>query len=94
VPQPSPAADSDYISSVNNCAKQYPDLVITMGHLMQAAIGAVSGLYHTVHFAIIDGFGTDPQGHDLHHANVESLPFKEQEASALVGVIAAVLEQD
>src|SRR5256885_14540178 len=33
-------------------------------------------------------------GNDLKHANVEGLLFKEQEAGALVGTIAGVLEKD
>jgi basic membrane protein A len=96
VPSSAPPSNtySDLFQAVKDCAQQNPDLVITLGYLMEPAIGAVSGLYHNVRFAIIDGFGTDSNHNDLHHANVESLLFKEQEASALVGVIAGVLEKD
>jgi basic membrane protein A len=54
----------------------------------------VSGTFPNIHFAIIDGAGTDANGNDLKHANVESLFFKEQDAGAMVGVIAGMLEKD
>ena len=45
-------------------------------------------------FAIIDGAGTDAKGNDLKLPNVESLFFKEQDAGAMVGVIAGMMEKD
>ena len=63
------------------------------GFLMQEAIGTVSGQFPAVHFAIIDGSGTDANGNDLKHANVESLFFREQDAGAMVGVISGMLEK-
>jgi basic membrane protein A and related proteins len=84
----------DYVPNLTHYATQGYDLVIGVGFLMQQAIGTVSGQFTNVHFAIIDGFGTDANFNDLHHANVESLIFKEQEAGALVGVVAGLLEKD
>jgi len=63
------------------------------GFLMQQAMGTVSGQFPNVHFAIIDGAGTDANGKDLQHPNVQSLFFKEQDAGAMVGVIAGMLEK-
>jgi basic membrane protein A and related proteins len=84
----------DYVPNLTNFASKNYDLVIGVGFLMQAAVGTVSGQFPNVHFAIIDGAGTDANFNDLHHPNVESLLFKEQDAGALVGVIAGVLEKD
>lgn len=83
----------DYIPNLTNFASKNYDLVIGVGFLMQEAIGTVSGQFPNVHFAIIDGAGTDAQGNDLKHANVESLLFKEQDAGAMVGVIAGMMEK-
>jgi len=84
----------DYIPNLTNYASTGYDLVIAVGFLMEPAVGTVSGQFPNTHFAIIDGAGTDANFNDLHHANVLSLLFKEQEAGALVGVIAGTLEKD
>lgn len=84
----------DYVPNLTHYATQGYDLVIGVGFLMQQAMGTVSGQFPNVHFAIIDGFGTDANFNDLKHPNVESLIFKEQEAGALVGVISGLLEKD
>jgi basic membrane protein A and related proteins len=84
----------EYIPNLTNFASKNYDLVIGVGFLMQQAVGTVSGQFPNVHFAIIDGVGTDANGTDLKHANVEGLSFKEQDAGALVGAISGVLEKD
>src|SRR4029077_15899650 len=84
----------DYIPNLTGFATKGYDLVIGVGFLMQEAIGTVSGTFPNIHFAIIDGAGTDAKGNDLKHTNVESLFFKEQDAGAMVGVIAGMLEKD
>ncbi len=84
----------DYIPNLTNFASKNYDLVIGVGFLMAQAVGTVSGQFPNIHFAIIDGAGTDAQGNDLKHTNVESLYFKEQDAGAMVGVIAGMLEKD
>ena len=84
----------DYVPNLTNFASKNYDLVIGVGFLMQEAVGTVSGQFPNVHFAIIDGSGTDANGNDLKHANVESLFFREQDAGAMVGVIAGMLEKD
>ena len=84
----------DYVPNLTNFASKGYDLVIGVGFLMQEAVGTVSGQFPNVHFAIIDGAGTDASGNDLKHTNVESLYFREQDAGAMVGVIAGMLEKD
>src|SRR3989440_8186103 len=83
----------DYVPNLTNFASKNYDLVIGVGFLMQEAVGTVSGTFPNIHFAIIDGAGTDSKGNDLKHTNVQSLFFKEQDAGAMVGVIAGMLEK-
>ncbi len=86
-------ANADYIPNLTNYAQKNYDLVIGVGFLMAESIGTVSGQFPNIHFAIIDGTGTDDKGTDLKHSNVAGLLFKEQDAGALVGTIAGVLEK-
>src|SRR5712664_1546938 len=83
----------DYVPNLTNFASKSYDLVIGVGFLMQQAVGTVSGQFPNVHFAIIDGAGTDASGKDLKHSNVQSLYFKEQDAGAMVGALAGLLEK-
>src|SRR5579864_4246517 len=83
----------DYVPNLTNFASKNYDLVIGVGFLMQEAVGTVSGQFPNVHFAIIDGAGTNANGNDLKHTNVESLFFREQDAGAMVGVISGMLEK-
>jgi basic membrane protein A len=84
----------DYIPNLTSFATKGYDLVIGVGFLMGEAVGTVSGTFPNVHFAIIDSAGTDAKGNDLQHTNVVALFFKEQDAGAMVGVIAGMLEKD
>jgi basic membrane protein A len=84
----------DYIPNLTHFASLNYDLVIGVGFLMQQAVGTVAGQFPSVHFAIIDGAGTDAKGNDLKLPNVESLLFREQDAGAMVGVIAGMMEKD
>jgi basic membrane protein A and related proteins len=83
----------DYIPNLTNFASKGYDLVIGVGFLMQQALGTVSGQFPGINFAIIDGAGTDANGNDLKHPNVQSLYFSEQDAGAMVGVLAGMLEK-
>ena len=83
----------DYVPNLTNFASKNYDLVIGVGFLMATAVGTVSGQFPNIHFAIIDGAGTDANGNDLKHPNVQSLYFSEQDAGAMVGVIAGMLEK-
>jgi basic membrane protein A len=84
----------DYVPNLTNFASKNYDLVIGVGFLMAEAVGTVSGQFPNVHFAIIDGAGTDSKGNDLKHPNVQSLFFSEQDAGAMVGVVAGWLEKN
>ncbi len=84
----------EYVPNLTHYASLNYDLVIGVGFLMQQAMGTVAGQFPNVHFAIIDGAGTDAKGNDLKLPNVQSLFFKEQDAGAMVGVIAGMMEKD
>jgi basic membrane protein A len=84
----------DYVPNLTHFASLNYDLIIGVGFLMQAAVGTVAGQFPKVNFAIIDGAGTDAKGNDLKLPNVESLFFKEQDAGAMVGVIAGMMTKD
>jgi basic membrane protein A len=83
----------DYAANLEKYAAQGYDLVVAVGPsaAMQQAVGAVAGKHRDVHFAIVDGYGTDAKGADLKHTNVASLLFSEQEAGALAGVVSGML---
>ncbi len=83
----------EYVPNLTNFASKGYDLVVGNGFLMQPAIGTVAKQFPNVHFAIIDGAGTDAKFNDLKLSNVQDLLFKEQEPGALVGVIAGMLEK-
>lgn len=83
----------EYVPNLTNFASKGYDLVIGNGFLMQPAMGTVAGQFPNIHFAIVDGAGTDAKFNDLKLPNVQGLLFKEQESGALVGAIAALLEK-
>jgi basic membrane protein A len=83
----------EYVPNLTNFASKGYDLVIGNGFLMQPSIGTVAGQFPNVHFAIVDGAGTDAKFNDLKLPNVQDLFFKEQESGALVGAIAGMLEK-
>src|SRR5437763_7507885 len=85
---------NEYVNNLTNYASRGYNLVIGVGFSMAESIGTVSGQFTNVHFAIVDGVGADAKGNDLKHPNVVGLLFKEQEAGALVGTIAGVLEKE
>jgi basic membrane protein A and related proteins len=84
---------ADYEPNLTAYASQGFDPVIAVGFNMSPAVGKVSGDFPNTHFIIIDGQGTDTNFNDLKHTNVESLFFSEQDAGALVGVFAGMLEK-
>lgn len=87
-------SDNDYVPNLTGFASGGYDLVIAVGFDMAAAVGAVSAQYPNTKFALIDAEPTDAQGNSVQRSNVVSLLFKEQEAGALVGVIAGMLEKN
>jgi basic membrane protein A len=83
----------DYEPNLTEFAAQGYDLVIGVGFLMQQTIGTVSAEFPNTHFAIVDGTPTDANGNLVQRRNVASILFREQDAGAIVGLIAGMLEK-
>jgi basic membrane protein A len=83
----------DYVPNLQGFASQGYDLVIAVGFLMAQSVGTVAANFPNTKFAIIDATPSDAKGNTLPETNVSSLLFKEQEAGALVGVIAGMYEK-
>ena len=75
-------SDADYSTNLNTLARQKFDLVFGIGFMMQGAVDEIAKQQKDKHFAIVDSEVKEP--------NVASILFKEQEASFLVGVAAAM----
>ncbi|MBF6589494.1 MAG: BMP family ABC transporter substrate-binding protein, partial [Ktedonobacterales bacterium] len=86
-------SDASYVPNLTNYASQRYDLVVAVGFLMQGAVGQVAQQYPNVKFALIDGVPQDANQKDLSLPNVASLLFREQDAGALVGVAAGMIEK-
>jgi basic membrane protein A and related proteins len=84
---------NDYVPNLTTFAQQHYDLVIAVGFLMAQAVGTVAQQFPTVKFAIIDSTASDANGNSLTLQNVAPLLFHEEQAGALVGVIAGMLEK-
>jgi basic membrane protein A and related proteins len=75
-------SDADYSTNLNTLARQDFDLVYGIGFLMQGAVDEIAKQQKDNHFAIIDS--------EVDQPNVASVLFKEQEASFLAGIAAAM----
>ncbi len=75
-------SDADYATNLNTLARQDFDLVFGIGFLMQGAVDEIAQQQKDHHFAIVDS--------EVKQDNVASILFKEQEASFLAGVAAAM----
>lgn len=84
---------NDYEPNLTYFATRSYNLVIAVGFLMQPVVGKVAKEFPNVHFAVVDGDATDANFNAISLPNVVGLHFKEQEAGALVGVIAGMLEK-
>ncbi|ASJ12358.1 BMP family lipoprotein [Thermococcus thioreducens] len=81
--------EDDYVKNLETLAQQGDYLVIiAVGFMMTDAVKKVAAEYPNQHFAIIDGF--DPEMPD----NVMMILFKENEGSALVGALSALIAAD
>jgi len=75
-------SDADYSTNLNTLARQDFNLVFGIGYLMQGAVEEIAKQQKDSHFAIVDS--------EVKQPNVASILFKEQEASFLAGVAAAM----
>jgi basic membrane protein A len=87
-------SSTDYVQNLTTFATQHYDLVIAVGYLMSEAVGTVAQEFPSIKFAIIDSTAADANGNSLTLQNVAPLLFHEEQAGALVGVIAGMLERE
>jgi basic membrane protein A len=85
---------NDYDPFLTQFAAGGYDLVIGVGFSMEPNIGKVSSQFPSTHFMIVDGDPSDANFNPVPRNNVQGVHFKEQDAGALVGVIAGLLEKD
>jgi basic membrane protein A len=78
-------SDAQSEQVLRNMARRDVDLVVSIGFTMAKAVETVSKEFPKVHFMIVDS--------EVKGANVNSVVFKEQEGSYLVGVAAALASQ-
>lgn len=81
------ATEADYVSNIETLVDQGHDLIVACGFLMADTIKEAAEAYPDQKFAIID----DSTNADL--PNVSCLMFKQNEASYLVGVVAALMSE-
>lgn len=81
------ATEADYVSNIETLVDQGNDLIVACGFLMANSIKDAAEAYPDQKFAIID----DSTNADL--PNVSCLMFKQNEASYLVGVVAALMSE-
>ena len=75
-------SDADYIPNLNQMVRRDFDLIFGIGYLFIEAINEVAQQNPDVYFGIVDA--------EVDQPNVVSIMFKEQEASFLAGVAAAL----
>ncbi len=75
-------SDADYSTNLNTLARQDFDLIYGIGFMMEGAVDEIAQQQKESNFAIVDA--------EVKQPNVASILFKEQEASFLAGVAAAM----
>jgi basic membrane protein A and related proteins len=79
--------EADYAANIETLVDQDNDLIVACGFLMADAIKDAAETYPDQKFAIID------DDSNANYSNVSCLMFKQNEASYLVGVVAAMMSQ-
>ncbi len=77
-----PSSETQYEQALKRFARRKADLIVAVGVGYSVAVRNVAARYPDTHFTIIDGIIDLP--------NVQSITFKENEGSFLVGMIAAM----
>ncbi len=86
-------AASDYLSSLQRCVSNKPDLVIAISPDMASAVWRAAQLHPDQKFALVDSTPIDDNGHEASLANVSDLLFNQQEPGYLVGAVAGLMEK-
>ena len=89
---PTDGSTESFLTSIDNAVLSGAEVIVTPGFAFEEAIGKAHQQYPKVKFVLIDG---QPlvNGKYVMEKNVQSISFKEQEASFLTGVATALTSQ-
>jgi basic membrane protein A len=85
-------ADSDYLSNLQKCLRDRPDLTVGVSSLMATAIWRTAQGNPRSRFALVDAVPINESGQPAELQNVTDLMFKTQESGYMVGVLAGLME--
>lgn len=83
--------DADYVKNIEAMIDEKLDIIIGIGYKMEAVINEAAKNYPDQKFAIVDAVGADQKGEIP--KNVEGILFRADQASFLVGYIAAKMSK-
>ena len=89
---PTDGSTESFLTSIDNAVLSGAEVIVTPGFAFEEAIGKAHQQYPKVKFVLIDGQPLIGDEYVM-EKNVQSLSFKEQEASFLTGVAAALSSQ-
>lgn len=89
---PNDSSTEAFLTTIDNAVLSGADVVITPGFSFEEAIGKAQEQYPKVKFVLIDGQPLVDGEYQI-KSNVQSISFKEQEASFLTGVASAMSSQ-
>lgn len=89
---PTDGSTESFLTSIDNAVLSGAEVIVTPGFAFEEAIGKAHQQYPKVKFVLIDG---QPlvNGKYVMEKNVQSISFKEQEASFLTGIATAMTSQ-
>jgi basic membrane protein A len=85
-------ADSEYLSNLQKCLRDRPDLTIGVSPLMATAVWRAAQGNPRSRFALVDASPIDNNGEPAELPNVTDLMLKVEESGYLVGVLAGLME--
>lgn len=89
---PSENSTEAFLTSIDNAVLSGADVIVTPGFAFEEAIGKAQYQYPRVKFVLVDGQPLVDEGYQI-EKNVQSIAFKEHEASFLAGVATALSSQ-
>ena len=89
---PADGSTEAFLTSIDNAVLSGADVIVTPGFAFEEAIGKAQYQYPRVKFVLVDGQPLVDEGYQI-EKNVQSISFKEHEASFLAGVATALTSQ-
>ena len=89
---PSENSTEAFLTSIDNAVLSGADVIVTPGFAFEETIGKAQYQYPRIKFVLVDGQPLTGEGYQI-EKNVQSIAFKEHEASFLAGVATALTSQ-